>query len=105
MSSAAFRHGPLEMLNGESFAVLFAGAETTRNLQLKLRDELRQARVQTGWIAEDARPGAWNLPKTPPAVRHILEILPVQMMTLALAAKLGMEAGRFFRTAKITTME
>lgn len=35
----------------------------------------------------------------------MLEILPVQMMTLALAAEAGIEAGRFARIPKITTME
>src|SRR5208283_5307538 len=81
MSSAAFRHGPLEMVNGETFAVVFAGAETTKPLQSRLLDDIRQARGKTAWIAEDASPGAWNLPEMPPDVRPILEILPVQMMT------------------------
>jgi len=105
MSGAAFRHGPLEMVNGETFAVVFAGAETTRTLQARLLDDIRQAGGKTSWIAEDASPGAWRLPETPPAVRPILEILPVQMMTLALAAEAGIEAGRFARIPKITTME
>ncbi len=105
MSGAAFRHGPLEMVNGETFAVVFAGAKTTRTLQARLLDDIRQAGGKTGWIAEDASPGAWRLTETPPAVRPILEILPVQMMTLALAAEAGIEAGRFARIPKITTME
>jgi glucosamine--fructose-6-phosphate aminotransferase (isomerizing) len=105
MSGAAFRHGPLEMVNGETFAVVFAGAETTRTLQAKLLDDIRQAGGKTGWIVEDGSPGAWNLPQTPPGVRHLLEILPVQMMTLALAAQTGIEAGRFSRIPKITTTE
>lgn len=105
MSSAAFRHGPLEMVDGETFAVVFAGAKTTRALQARLLDDIRQVGGKAGWIAEDASPGAWKLPKTPPAMRPILEILPVQMMTLALAAEAGIEAGRFARIPKITTME
>ena len=105
MSSAAFRHGPLEMVDHETFAVVFAGAETTRALQARLLDDIRQAGGRTGWIAEDASSGAWKLPKTPPAVRSIVEILPVQMMTLAFAAEAGIEAGRFARIPKITTME
>ena len=72
MSSAAFRHGPLEMVDGETFAVVFAGAETTRTLQARLLDDIRQAGGKTGWIAEDASPGAWKLPETPPAVRTIV---------------------------------
>jgi len=105
MSSAAFRHGPLEMVNSETFAVVFAGTESTRPLQARLRDDIRQAGGKTGWIAEDSSPGAWNLPQTPAGVRHMLEILPVQMMTLALAAQTGIEAGRFARIPKITTTE
>jgi glucosamine--fructose-6-phosphate aminotransferase (isomerizing) len=105
MSGAAFRHGPLEMVNGATFAVVFAGAETTRTLQASLLDDIRQAEGKTGWIVDDGYAGAWNLPQTPPGVRHVLEILPVQMMTLALAAQTGIEAGRFARIPKITTTE
>ena len=105
MSGAAFRHGPLEMVTGETFAVVFAGEKTTRMLQARLLDDIRQAGGKTGWIAEGASLGAWNLPETPPAVRPMLEILPVQMMTLALAAEAGIEAGQFARIPKITTME
>jgi glucosamine--fructose-6-phosphate aminotransferase (isomerizing) len=105
MSGAAFRHGPLEMVDGETFAVVFAGAKPTRALQARLRDDIRQAGGKTGWVVEDGAPGAWNLPETPAAVRPMLEILPVQMMTLALAAQTGIEAGRFARVSKITTTE
>jgi glucosamine--fructose-6-phosphate aminotransferase (isomerizing) len=105
MSGAAFRHGPLEMVNGETFAVVFAGARGTRGLQAKLADDIRQAGGKTGWIAEDAGLGAWKLPETPLGLRPMLEILPVQMMTLALAAEAGIEAGRFARIPKITTVE
>lgn len=105
MSGAAFRHGPLEMVNRETFAVVFAGAGSTRTLQARLLEDIRQAGGRAGWIAEDASPGAWKLPETPPAVRPIVEVLPVQMMTLALAAEAGIEAGRFARVSKITTTE
>ena len=105
LSGAAFRHGPLEMVNAETFALVFAGADDTRPLQARLRDDIRQAGGKTGWIAEDANGGAWRLPPTPLSVRAIVEILPVQMMTLALAAEAGVEAGRFARVSKITTME
>jgi glucosamine--fructose-6-phosphate aminotransferase (isomerizing) len=105
MSGAAFRHGPLEMVNRETFAVVFAGSEPTIALQAKLRDDIRRAGGGTGWITEDDSPGAWSLPKTALGVHPMLEILPVQMMTLALAAQTGIEAGRFARVSKITTTE
>ena len=105
MSGAAFRHGPLEMVDSRSFAVIFAGADSTQALQAKLADDIRQAGGRIGWVAEDAASRAWNLPKAPARLLPILEILPVQMATLALAAETGIEAGRFGRIGKITTTE
>lgn len=105
LSGAAFRHGPLEIVNGETFAAIFAGANSTRTLQARLAEDIRHAGGRTGWIAEDPAPGAWNLPPAPAALRPILEILPVQMMTQAFAANAGIEAGRFGRIGKVTTTE
>jgi len=105
MSGGAFRHGPLEMVDDKTFAVVFAGAESTRALQSRLVKDIREAGGRTGWIAEQANLGAWNLPPTPASTRPMIEILPVQMMTLALAAEAGIEAGRFERVSKITTTE
>lgn len=105
MSGAAFRHGPLEMVDDRTCVIVFAGEENTRALQARLCDDVRKAKGKAFWIAENARPEPWNLPTTPASVRHILEILPVQMMTLALAAEAGMEAGRFAQIPKVTTTE
>jgi hypothetical protein len=38
-------------------------------------------------------------------LRPILEILPIQMVSLALAAWQGLEAGAFLRATKITSVE
>lgn len=105
MSGAAFRHGPLEMVSRDAFAVLFAGAEPTRALQARLRGDIRDAGARTAWISQDTDPGPWNLPTTPASVSPMLEILPVQMITLAIAANANVEAGRFARIPKITTTE
>jgi hypothetical protein len=40
-----------------------------------------------------------------PSIRQILEILPVQMITLALALQAGREPGRFELASKVTTTE
>jgi glucosamine--fructose-6-phosphate aminotransferase (isomerizing) len=45
------------------------------------------------------------LPVGPQVLHPILEILPVQMITLALAARVGREPGRFERASKVTTKE
>jgi glucosamine--fructose-6-phosphate aminotransferase (isomerizing) len=39
------------------------------------------------------------------SIRPILEILPVQMITIALGALANREAGKFERATKITTTE
>ena len=44
----------------------------------------------------------FRTPEVPESVQPIVEILPVQMLSLALAARDGIEAGRFERASKIT---
>jgi glutamine---fructose-6-phosphate transaminase (isomerizing) len=105
MSSAAFRHGPFEALNRETLAVVFAGDENTRALEMSLLHDIRRAGGRAQWVGESETPDKWSFPKMPGHLRPVLEILPVQMMTLALAAQRGIEAGRFARVSKITTAE
>jgi len=104
MSSACFRHGPFEMLSKKNFVLVFAGDEQTRDLNLRLLDDIRQQGGRAELIGEQASPPC-NLPPSPKWFRPILEILPVQMVTLALAAQLGREPGRFELASKITTRE
>jgi glucosamine--fructose-6-phosphate aminotransferase (isomerizing) len=46
-----------------------------------------------------------ELPDTSERMRPLMEILPVEMMTLALAAAKGREPGRFEHATKITETE
>lgn len=105
MSGGAFRHGPLEMVDASTVALVFAGAVATRTLQSRLAEDIRRAGGRAAWIADDIKHGAWSLPRVPVALLPMLEILPVQMTTLALAAQAGIEAGHFNRISKITTSE
>lgn len=105
MSCAAFRHGPWEMLSPATFVLIFAGAEKTRDLNLRLLADVREQSGHAELVSEDSPFRPCRLPKTPESVRTILEALPVQMFTLALAAEAGREPGRFERATKITTTE
>ncbi len=105
MSSAAFRHGPLEIVTGEAFVLLFSGNRKTRELQKRLRDDVRKRKGQAELAGEDGTARALRLPAAPESVRPILEILPVEMVTLALSALAGREAGRFESATKVTTTE
>ena len=42
---------------------------------------------------------------TEPALRPMLELLPAQMMSLAVSYLQGREPGRFERITKVTTLE
>lgn len=105
MSSAAFRHGPLEMLSAEVFIGVFLGDEKTRKLNEALLADIRQAGARGELIGEASTFESFRLEEHAPAIRPILEILPVQMITIALAALAGREAGKFDRATKITTTE
>jgi len=105
MSSAAFRHGPFEMLSPEVRVLVFAGDRLTSGLNAGLVRDIRSHRGRAELVAEGATRPALRLPVAAPGLRPVLEMLPVQMSTLALAASAGREAGRFALAAKVTTKE
>ena len=105
MSSAAFRHGPIEMLGPEIFVLVFGGDTRTRALNERLFKEIREYGAKAVLCSPDSEFAPARLPNLPESVRPMLEILPVQMITLALGALAGREAGRFERASKITSTE
>jgi glucosamine--fructose-6-phosphate aminotransferase (isomerizing) len=105
MSSAAFRHGPLEMLDPDVFLLVFDGEARTRALNRALVDDARRAGARAYLAGEEAPQPAFRLPVVADVVRPVVELLPVEMITLATAALDGREAGRFERTGKITASE
>jgi len=105
MSSAAFRHGPIEMLRPDMLIAVYRGDVRTQALNHRLTRDLLARGAHCYEIAHDAGLPAFRLPDCPPPLHPILEILPVQMMTLALAALAGREAGHFEQATKITGTE
>jgi len=105
MSSAAFRHGPFEMLGSETFVLVFAGDAKTRDLNRRLHDDIHQQEGRSEFVDKDASLCCCRIGEHSPSIRQILEILPVQMITLALAAQAGREPGRFELATKVTTTE
>jgi glutamine---fructose-6-phosphate transaminase (isomerizing) len=105
MSSAAFRHGPLEMLSKETFVLVFSGDQKTQDLNLKLLQDIQEHRGKAQMISESGLSPTFCVPAVPVGIRPIVEILPVQMITLALAARVGREPGRFEWASKVTTTE
>ncbi len=105
MSSAAFRHGPLEMLSRRVLACICLGDPKTAALNRRLHEEAARTDAKSFLIGPDASHPAFSIPSIPYTLLPILEILPVQMLSLALAARLGFEAGKFSLASKITSTE
>jgi len=105
MSSAAFRHGPLEMLSEETFVVVFSGDDKTLDLNLRLLADIQQGGGRAELVGETSALECFRLPEHESSSRPILEILPIQMITLALAALAGREPGKFELATKVTTTE
>jgi glucosamine--fructose-6-phosphate aminotransferase (isomerizing) len=104
MSSASFRHGPFEMLSEETFVLVFSGDAKTRDLNLRLLTDIKQQGGRAELIGEKASLECFRLTDGG-GIRPILEVLPVQMITLALAALAGREPGKFELATKVTTTE
>jgi glucosamine--fructose-6-phosphate aminotransferase (isomerizing) len=104
MSAAAFRHGPLEMVNDAAFVLILEGDDCSAPLSRTLAADIRAAGGRAAVVSPSAQ-GVLKLPNAPARMRPLMEILPVQMMTLALAAAKGREPGRFEHATKITETE
>jgi glucosamine--fructose-6-phosphate aminotransferase (isomerizing) len=105
MSSAALRHGPFEMLKAGILVGVFAGDEKARPLSECLVRDVEGTSAKAVMFSTDAQQPCCRLPEFPETLRPIVEILPVQMMTLALAALANREAGKFERATKVTAVE
>ena len=105
MSSAAFRHGPFEMLSARVFVLVFEGSGAAAALNAALVRDVQEAGGRAALVSENASLDVFRLPAVPDVARPLVEILPVQMMSLVLAAQRGREPGRFQLATKITTVE
>jgi glucosamine--fructose-6-phosphate aminotransferase (isomerizing) len=105
MSSAAFRHGPLEMLSEEIFVLVFAGDARTTKLNRRLLQDILDQKGKAALVEQKSACLPFRISASSTGVRSMLEILVVQMITLALAARMGREPGRFELASKVTTTE
>jgi glutamine---fructose-6-phosphate transaminase (isomerizing) len=105
MSSAAFRHGPLDMASPQTFVLVYEGMEPTRALNRNLVADIQKAGGEAKLV--EIAPGreVFHLPPVPAAGLPILEILPAQMLSVALARLHAHIPGRFTWGSKVTSTE
>lgn len=100
-----FRHGPLELANPDLTVLLLAGPVETRDLNQRLFQDLRSYNVNAFWVGSGAKEAQIELPDVPAIGLPLMEILPIQLLSIHFARQIGVEPGHFFRSGKITLSE
>ena len=100
-----FRHGPLELATPDLTALIFAGPQETRGLNLRLLQDLRGYQANAFWVGSEKNEWQIEIPNVPAIGLPLMEILPIQLLTIHFAEQNGVEPGRFLRTGKITLAE
>ncbi len=104
MSSAAFRHGPLEIAGPGHRAIVVAGPGATFGYDRTLADELRAAGSDTLLLADlPAQRDCIVVPACP--LPALPEIVPIQLLARRMAQHLGIAPGTFHRITKVTGVE
>ena len=105
MSAAAFRHGPLEMAGQHVLVLIFEGNESTSEMHRRLANDIIRGGGNALLIGpRTSELDLFKTPEVPESVQPLIEILPIQMVSLAIAARDGLEAGRFERATKVTNV-
>lgn len=105
MSSAAFRHGPMEMLSPQMFVLVFQGTAPTQALNARLVDDIRAVGAQAALVDDANASNVFSLAPVAPMALPLVEFLVPEMISLALARLRGIIPGNFERNTKITTTE
>jgi glucosamine--fructose-6-phosphate aminotransferase (isomerizing) len=107
MHAADFRHGPLEIVSEGFAALIFAGSGQMPALTRELAREIISYGGKAIWLDSIPDPELPTIlfPQTSGLTRPLAEILPMQMLTLAMAKRKNIEAGKFHRVSKITDRE
>lgn len=105
LSSAAFRHGPLEMAGPDTAVLVLEGTEALAPLNRSLHDDILRLKGNAWLVGRHAETSAFKLPSVGDSLLPLIEVLPLQLTSIALAALAGVEPGRFQKGSKVTTVE
>jgi glucosamine--fructose-6-phosphate aminotransferase (isomerizing) len=115
MQAAEFRHGPVEISGPSLAAIVLAGPPETAPLNYRLHQELLGHEVKSFWLDAldkrgadlqiDADTPGLPAPQAPLAGLPLAEMLPLQLLSVHLAAARGIEPGAFRFIGKVTLTE
>jgi glucosamine--fructose-6-phosphate aminotransferase (isomerizing) len=103
LSTSQFRHGPLEMVAEGVTVVVLEGDRHTAPFGQRLADDIRRYGGRVVWLGQTVPdPDAFPLPACRGVAREIAEILPLQLLSVVLAERAGIEPGVFRYLDKVT---
>jgi len=105
-SVAQFRHGPLELADERLTVVLLAGSQPRdRELNAALDADLRTHGARTFLLDTNPPDAIMAIPPVLDDARPIAEILPLQLLSVAIAEQTGVVPGVFRHLSKVTTVQ
>jgi glutamine---fructose-6-phosphate transaminase (isomerizing) len=110
MSSANFRHGPVEVVDEQFQAVVFGSQERTADLDAALAEDVSRIKGNVRWIGPLVT-GRKLVPlcpwpaKAPDRFASVFEIVPLQIAACQLAERRGIIPGDFRHAPPITLSE
>ena len=111
LSSGQFRHGPMEIVRPGLNAILFIGCSSTQGINENLASDLNAKSCKVSVITQHTMKNAskdtfcLQIPPAEDDLLPILEIVPIQFLTIPLAEFLGFTAGDFINCEKVTLIE
>lgn len=103
-SSAQFRHGPFELVDGELTVIVFAGSGEEKELNLRIAEDVVRYGGRSFLLGSE--PSSLlpriEIPAGPDSTLPFFEMAAVELLTLALAELNGFVPGAFRNSGKIT---
>jgi glucosamine--fructose-6-phosphate aminotransferase (isomerizing) len=104
MSGPQFRHGPLEMADKRTCVIVLPGSPGDAPLNERLSADLTAFGANAVTLSPSRDGSGPHLPDlTTDDARSLGEILPLQLLSVVLAERLGYEPGAFRQIGKVTT--
>ena len=106
MGAAQFRHGPVEIVDENYRAIVFAPNDHTRELNIALAHDLTRLGGQVRLIGPgEAGEGWWTTTEVTASLAPLIEVIPVQCAAMRLAEWRGITPGEFRVVPQVTRSE
>jgi glucosamine--fructose-6-phosphate aminotransferase (isomerizing) len=107
IASGSFRHGPVEIVDANFRAIVFAPQGKTRDLNLGLAQDLVKFGAKVCVVGPDDGGSLpfIDVPQVPEKLAPLIDIIPVQLAALRLAHWKGLVIGKFRYAPQVTRNE